>query len=397
MKLSEITEDVTPAELNHLKHYIVNQFRHLGLDLRFGHHFYQRVNDPRNKKPITIGELTRLFRKTLQKYGKDIASLPPETQVVLKDLATKINVPIVKAVEEPDEPTTVVAKSVMRKPNFGTTNPVFAIEQQLDELGYKGNIGFMELVQFSQKATQEQKDLLQQLIADKNITKAWHLIQKVVKAKLEPFTESTITEGKNHPIIVVDVQPEYANFSRRNAAISEKIIQFVSNQTGPVLMFVNAEQEGLSGDTVSGIVEYWNRTVDGDEPYDYDEEADEYVEREPTIDWNRFTIVDKGFGWFRSYMDQGVPESKIIRLIRTLYLYRMNDARDLFYEEYVDIMGDDRLIDEAFSINWASVAQLKRFSGAYIVGGGRNECLREVELLMNAFNIRYRRIDSLVY
>jgi hypothetical protein len=31
------------------------------------------------------------------------------------------------------------------------------------------------------------------------------------------------------------------------------------------------------------------------------------------------------------------------------------------------------------------------------MGGGRDECLREVELLMNAFNIKYKRIDSLVY
>ena len=44
-----------------------------------------------------------------------------------------------------------------------------------------------------------------------------------------------------------------------------------------------------------------------------------------------------------------------------------------------------------------SVGQLRKFNKAYIMGGGRNECLREVELLMNAFNIKYKRIDSLVY
>jgi hypothetical protein len=55
-------------------------------------------------------------------------------------------------------------------------------------------------------------------------------------------------------------------------------------------------------------------------------------------------------------------------------------------------MADDPII-----VEWTSVAQLKRFQGAYIMGGGRNECLREVELLMNAFNIGYKRIDRLVY
>ena len=58
----------------------------------------------------------------------------------------------------------------------------------------------------------------------------------------------------------------------------------------------------------------------------------------------------------------------------------------------IEEMNDDPMI-----VGWTSVAQLKRFNGAYIVGGGRNECLREIELLMNAFNIKYKRIDSLVY
>ena len=55
------------------------------------------------------------------------------------------------------------------------------------------------------------------------------------------------------------------------------------------------------------------------------------------------------------------------------------------------------MLDDPVTVNWTSVAQLKRFTGAYIMGGARDRCLREVELLMNAFNIKYKRIDSLVY
>ena len=203
-----------------------------------------------------------------------------------------------------------------------------------------------------------------------------------------------INEGLNHPVICVDVQPEYDN------PLNKKIIDFVVKQTGPVLFFVNAEDQGLSGDTVQSIKEYWNEAVcPEDDRYSYDEETDEYIENPncPTINWNRFQVVDKGYGFFRSYMDQGVPDATIIKMIRYLYQHKLNDARNIEYSDYVAIMGSDELIDEAFSINWTSVAQLKRFSGAYIVGGGRNECLREVELLMNAFNIRYKRIDSLIY
>jgi hypothetical protein len=106
-------------------------------------------------------------------------------------------------------------------------------------------------------------------------------------------------------------------------------------------------------------------------------------------------------------MDQRVQPKFIIQLIRYMYQHKLNDIRDDIdgvYQymthnpvgnEIVD--WQDWMEDEPFVINWTSVAQLKRFNGAYLVGGGREECLREVELLMNAFNIRYKRIDSLVY
>ena len=214
-----------------------------------------------------------------------------------------------------------------------------------------------------------------------------------------------IVEGRGHPVIVVDVQPEYSGMNDGDEnSVFPQIIEFVAiNQTGPVLMFVNAEQDGLTGDTVQGVQQYWEDTLyelgygkQGEEYWDEDE-GYHYTEPESPIDWRRYEIVDKGYGFFRGYMDQGVPDATIVKMIRHLYQNKLHDARELDYDDYVSIMGDDRLIDENFNVNWTSVAQLKRFNGAYIVGGGRNECLREVELLMNAFNIRYKRIDSLVY
>lgn len=224
--------------------------------------------------------------------------------------------------------------------------------------------------------------------------------------------EEFLTEGLNYPIIVVDVQPEYSgiNDGDENPVFAE-IIQFVNNQTGPVLMFVNAEDQGLSGDTVQDIQQYWNDTVcPEEERYSYDEETDEYIENTdcPSINWNRFSIVDKGYGYLRGWMDTGVPDSTIIKVIREMYQQKVSDSRMLFggeesenyAEEMEKLIGSDvehALNGDAISVGWASVAQLRKFNGAYIVGGGRHECLREVELLMNAFNIKYKRIDTLVY
>jgi hypothetical protein len=220
-----------------------------------------------------------------------------------------------------------------------------------------------------------------------------------------------ITEGLAHPVICVDVQPEYSGMNDGDeSAVFPEIINFVNKQTGPVLMFVNAEDQGLSGDSVASIKEYWNDTVcPEEERYSYDEETDEPVENTncPTINWSRFSIADKGYGYLRSWMDQGISPSAIIKAIRLMYQSNVSDSRELFggddsdtYEEGMkQLLGTDYLVgmSDPISVNWTSVAQLKRFSGAYLVGGGREECLREVELLMNAFNIKYKRIDSLVY
>lgn len=212
-----------------------------------------------------------------------------------------------------------------------------------------------------------------------------------------------ITEGLAHPIIVVDVQPEYSGmYDGDENSVFTQIIQFVNRQTGPVLMFVNAEETGVSRDTINDVLSYWEDTVTQDDPDWYDD--DPFAPRSP-INWNRFHIVDKGYGYFRGWMDAGIQPNVIIAAIRELYQQKVSDTRELEFPEDHKLSPQQKLIkaaitelnDEPLTVNWTSVAQLKQFNGAYLVGGGREECLREVELLMNAFNIRYKRIDQLVY
>ena len=215
------------------------------------------------------------------------------------------------------------------------------------------------------------------------------------------YKKQELKEGKNTSVIVVDVQPEYSGMMDGDEnPVFEQIIRFVNNQTGPVLMFVNAEDQGMTGDTVQDVILYWEDTIRG-------EDTDPETNPHP-INWNRFQIVDKGYGYLRSWMDNNISAKTIIKTIRLMYQNRVNDSRELFGGEENDdyavnfeqFIGDEFkpwMLDDPISINWTSISQLKRFSGSYIVGGNRNECLREVELLMNSFNIKYKRIDSLVF
>jgi len=206
-----------------------------------------------------------------------------------------------------------------------------------------------------------------------------------------------ILEGLNHPVIVCDVQPEYSGMNDGNEnAVFPEIIDFVNKQTGNVLMLVNADDSGVSNDTIDSIKMYWEDTIR--------EESGNY-EDENLINWNRFEIIDKGYGYLRGWMDQGVDDAAIIKTIRLMYQQKESDSRELFdgedSPEYIDNMASlgvpEEVLDDAISIGWLDISHLRKYNGAYLVGGGREECLREVELLMNAFNIKYKRIDSLVY
>ena len=96
-------------------------YKSVGIDVEFTRHFLDRVNDIRNKTQITVAELIRMFRQSYKKHGKKIAQLGPDAEAVLNDMQTDINVPFV--LKWDGKELDLVAKTVMRKKNFGTPNP----------------------------------------------------------------------------------------------------------------------------------------------------------------------------------------------------------------------------------------------------------------------------------
>tara|TARA_B110000046_G_scaffold3077_2_gene3317 strand:+ start:944 stop:5005 length:4062 start_codon:yes stop_codon:yes gene_type:complete len=120
------TEDVTQGELNALERVIDNVFSRIGIDVEFTRHFIDRANDDRNGEPITIQELGRLFAKEYKRWGKPIAQLGPDAEAVMKDLESDINIPF--ALRWNGKELEMIAKTVMRKKNFKTSNKQFPVE-----------------------------------------------------------------------------------------------------------------------------------------------------------------------------------------------------------------------------------------------------------------------------
>ena len=147
--LTESSESapITQGDLDQIENYADRIFAKLGIDVEFTRHFLDRVNDARNEKQISMAELTRLFKQQYKKNGKKIAQLGPGAEAVMKDMQTDVNMPFALVWDKQSQELDLIAKTVMRKKNFGTSNPVVAVENKIKKhptedgtylLDYKG-------------------------------------------------------------------------------------------------------------------------------------------------------------------------------------------------------------------------------------------------------------------
>ena len=130
MKLFEVEQPITPAQLNALEKALDALFKSLGIDVEFTRHFIDRVNDERNQEQITMPELINMFKKEYKRWGKPIAQMGPDSEAVMKDLESDINIPFVLKWDRDNQELDLVAKSIMRKKNFKTSNKEFPVESE---------------------------------------------------------------------------------------------------------------------------------------------------------------------------------------------------------------------------------------------------------------------------
>jgi len=121
-------EDITTVDLQQLETFADKLFGKVGIDVEFTRHFLDRVNDVRNQKPITMSELTRLFKQEFKRWGKPIAQMGPDQEAVMKDLQTDINLPFALRWDEQNQELDLIAKTIMRKKGFRTPNQEFPVE-----------------------------------------------------------------------------------------------------------------------------------------------------------------------------------------------------------------------------------------------------------------------------
>jgi len=121
-----VEEKFSQSDVDGLEKFADRILKKYGIDVEFTRHFVDLLNDPRNKPEIKVAELQRFFKKIQKNKGKDIRQ-NPDVEVVLKDLASDINLPVV--INYKDGEFEVVNKTVMRKKDFKTPDKVIKYEE----------------------------------------------------------------------------------------------------------------------------------------------------------------------------------------------------------------------------------------------------------------------------
>ena len=125
-----INEEVSQADLNSLEKVLDALFAKVNIDIGFTKHFLDRVNDKRNKTPITVDELTTLFKKTFKKYGNKLKMTRDDNEdmeAILLDIQTDINIPFILSWNPKDKELELITKTVMRKKKFKASDPFLKV------------------------------------------------------------------------------------------------------------------------------------------------------------------------------------------------------------------------------------------------------------------------------
>ena len=126
-------EPITRVQLNIIEKALDKLFSDVGVNLEFTKHFLERLNDSRNKNQINVQELTKIYKQVHDKYGEKLGHATKGELVdnIIKSVSTMINVPIALTYDRKNDEVVMTMKTVMRKKNFLSHDPVLQVENRL--------------------------------------------------------------------------------------------------------------------------------------------------------------------------------------------------------------------------------------------------------------------------
>lgn len=183
-------------------------------------------------------------------------------------------------------------------------------------------------------------------------------------------------------LIIVDVQPEYEGHIGFDI---EELLRKACGY-GKVLVLWNGPDLGMVSE--EGLKNYYF------EKMGYDEELfEKFI--------SRAEFFDKGYGFFRDMMDHPCFSAEDVEKIAKYMIEKeIRDIRDLSGED-VELIGVSELLVDNLEDYGFYIPDLKdilgNWGGADLVGGQKDECLAEVEILSKVMGIGLNKIDRFIY
>ena len=187
-------------------------------------------------------------------------------------------------------------------------------------------------------------------------------------------------------LIVVDVQPEYEPYmNEMQYELFEYINTHINELAGLTFLYNGEDTMGMVSES-----DYRMWLVENG--------LDENIAYEATL-------YDKGYAFFRNCMDRGGDDEELVNLVRFMRSNDINDSRELdeeFWKHFVEEYGSENIRelmeDSEDCINIPDLMdELESLNNIMLVGGGINECLKEVELALDALDKNYNTWYEFTY
>jgi len=186
--------------------------------------------------------------------------------------------------------------------------------------------------------------------------------------------EGIINEARGINLVSVDIQPAYSSHIR----FLDKFVDFINTEDFvKVLYLFNGPDLGYESE--SKLIDWL---------YEIGVNPDKI---------DSFEFFDKGYAFLRGWMDTNVDDNDIIKVGQYLLKNNLRSSDELDEDDYSKL-GLDELYNNSDSIWLPEVTdELKRLTKPLLCGGGKNECLAEVELLFKILKKPYKRHKQFIY
>lgn len=181
------------------------------------------------------------------------------------------------------------------------------------------------------------------------------------------------------PLVVVDIQPCYSSVFA-HGFVGDIVAEIERRIAAGLPVYLVHNDLELSGDQLGDVHEFWL----------------EHGLSEDVLE--RCQFIEKQYAELRGWMDCGVSDDDIVKTLQALRQAKLWDSRLLPAEALESLSPDGSELCNPLFLSWhLESSPLTSLVDMDICGGGREECLREVELWLESRKLPYNRIESLVY